>query len=308
MKKLFILLISIFIALTFVACDNTEAPDLTGGGAGGGERGVQGNVYDGSPYEEDWRDGASYDYVDGVWDSYVLPDVFPSQPTTGTIDDVRTYYIAIDDPKYTSYVGAVYFPDENYFYYELGFLGNEAHQTYLVDALTEKGFFIDYDDSWGNNRLFINAFSNDYYVTIRRYDSDDNPACPYEFDCYIIPKQMTFPVSNFGGVPLPSFGYVTSEYDLTYMKYELDYSDWEDVTLDQFSSENPWYYSCELEGVKLENVTAYKNSLTSSGWTAQSNERYTKGTLHIDIEYDAEDGVFTLEAASDDMTATLFDY
>ena len=315
MKRILALLISLMMVFALVACNNTEDPGGSGGGTGGGSGGGGGggtpqaetHIYDGSPHAESWRDGASYDYIDGVWDSSVLPDIFPTQPTTGTIDDITTYYIAKDDPKHTTYaIAEVSFPDENYYYYEVGFLGNEAHQTYLVDALTQKGFFIDYDDSWGNNRLFINAFSSDYYVNIRRFDSDENPECPYEFDCYIVPKQMSFPVSSFNGVPLPDFGYITSEYDLMYMKYETDYSDFEDVKFD-VATTNPWYFSFDLEGVTAANHTAYINRLVSDGWVLQSNGYYTKGTMTVDVDYNAEDGSLEVEAASDEMIAPMID-
>ncbi len=308
MKRFLAFLFAIITVLALVGCGENNLPNggLSPGSGGNPPPGRK--IFEGSPHEDDWSDGASYDYINGVWDSHVLPDFFPTQPTTGTLDDITTRYIGVDDPKHSnSSIGEVSFPDYDYYYYEVNFLGDEEHQTYLINELSEQGFFISYDDSWGNNRLFINAFASDYYVNVRRYDSDENPQCPYEFNCIIIPKQMVFPVATFNEVPLPSFGYVTTEYDLTYMKYETDYSDFEEVSF-SVSTTNPWFFDVELEGVSQADANAYETALTSSGWTALENGYYEKGTKVVLVEYDATSGVFTLEAASDDATAVMIGY
>ena len=119
MKKILALLLSIMMMFAFVACNNTEDPDNSGGGGGGDSGGGGGNpivtpgddydpddpeqyiyrsVFANSPYKDQWDTSRYGADVSGVWDSSVLPSVFPTKPDSVTAID-RTEFVGLLDEK-----------------------------------------------------------------------------------------------------------------------------------------------------------------------------------------------------------------
>ncbi len=317
MKKLFSMLLVTFLAITIcfaVAGCNPSGKDdgektPGGGNTPGGGGSPAANIYDGSPYAEQWYSGNYGDSIEGVWDSYVLPDFFPEKPATGTIADLSTGYVGKDDSRLSSnyYIGAVGFPDSNHEYYSLDFYGQEAHLAYLTDALEAENFFITYGYDMYEVIDEVHAWRDDYYVFIRTRESDVNEGCTRYFFCSIVPDQMKFPVNSFGGIPLPNFGYIASEYDFEYTDENMDA-----YPITQTPA-GKWYYAFGVYGTTQANYNAYIATLTSGGWAELQNstateKRLQKGEMQIDIEYEAENGgLLDIEMASDEDMSMMFD-
>lgn len=72
------MILAISVCLAVAGCDPSGKYDggktPGGGSTPGGGGSTTTNIYDGSPHADAWYSGNYGDSIEGVWDSYVLPD------------------------------------------------------------------------------------------------------------------------------------------------------------------------------------------------------------------------------------------
>ena len=333
MKRILALLISLMMVFALVACNNTEEPDNSGGGGGGGSGGGGGNpivtpgddydpddpeqyiyrsVFANSPYKDQWDTSRYGADVSGVWDSSVLPDMFPAKPDSVTAID-RTEFVGLLDEKVASnppgdlYVEYDYESDEKpWTYFFVMFEGTEATLNTLIADLAESfECRDDREDNWGDDRIMgeLHAYSTDWYLFLSYsqdldWSNEERVATEnFSFTLYAIPVHHQLP-KIVEGVPLLQVGYLmeAADYvagyndgddDYTYVDYNFQTGTPSGAMKENWETGEIVYY-----GAKLTDVEAYSTQLVNAGFTLQSSEDgywwFTKGDINVTVRYDAE--------------------
>ena len=331
MKRILALLISLMMVFALVACNNTEDPDNSGGGGGGGSGGGGGNpivtpgddydpndpeqyiyrsVFANSPYKAQWDTGRYGADISGVWDSSVLPSVFPAKPDSVTAID-RTEFVGLLDEKIANnppgelYVEVDYDTDERpWTYFFVMFEGTEATLNTLIADLAENfECRDDREDSWGDDRISgeLHAYSTEWYLFLKYsqdldWSSEERVVTEnFSFTLYAMPVHHQLP-KVVEGVPLLQVGYLTEavthvtgyssgDDDYTYLDY-----DYQTGTPSGAMKENWTTDEIVYRGVKLSDVESYATQLVNAGLTLQSSSNgywyFKKGEINVTIRYD----------------------
>lgn len=330
MKKILALLISFMMVFALVACNNTEDPDNSGGG-GGGSGGGGGNpivtpgddydpndpeqyiyrsVFANSPYKDQWDTGRYGADISGVWDSSVLPSVFPTKPDSVTAID-RTEFVGLLDKKIAYnppgelYVEVDYDTDERpWTYFFVMFEGTEATLNTLIADLAENfECRDDREDSWGDDRISgeLHAYSTEWYLFLKYsqdldWSSEERVVTEnFSFTLYAMPVHHQLP-KVVEGVPLLQVGYLTNavthvtgysagDDDYTYLDYDYQTGTPSGAMKENWTTDEIVYY-----GVKLSDVESYATQLVNAGLTLQSSSNgywyFKKGEINVTIRYD----------------------
>ena len=315
MKKTFIIILAVLTM--FSMCLLSACGPSGNGGNGGGGGNSSAHIYDDSPHADKW-DSNQYGSSAGVWDSYVLPDFFPAQPTEGAIEDVVTYYRSETDKLISSVVriGKMSF-EKGVERFSVCFDGQDAHLAYLQTELEEKGFIVgeEYTSSYsqgGNVLKGLYCFTKDWYVYIGtnlRY-GDYTGDCPRYFDITMVKKQYAYPAS-FGSFTLPQNAFITYEmYYAVWDKVNEEYVDYP-VTRAPQTGEIWGIYEMEFWAMKLADYQNYKAQTEAAGWTitgtsepSEHNDRYrfqaNKDGVYLIVNFDVTDNCILLGASTDE--------
>ena len=331
MKRILALLISLMMVFALVACNNTEDPDNSGGGGGGGSGGGGGNptvtpgddydpddpeqyiyrsVFANSPYKDQWDTGRYGADVSGVWDSSVLPSVFPAKPDSVTAID-RTEFVGLLDEKIANsppgelYVEVDYDTDERpWTYFFVMFDGTEATLNTLIADLAENFECVDdREDSWGDDRISgeLHAYSTEWYLFLKYsqdldWSSEERVVTEnFSFTLYAMPVHHQLP-KVVEGVPLLQVGYLTDavshvtgysagDDDYTYLDYDYQTGTPSGSLKENWTTDEIVYY-----GVKMADVESYATQLVNAGLTLQSSSNgywyFKKGEINVTVRYD----------------------
>ena len=330
MKRILALFINLMMVFALVACNKTEDPDNSGGGGGGtGDGGgnpivtpgddydpddpeqyIYRSVFANSPYKDQWDTGRYGADVSGVWDSSVLPSVFPAKPDSVTAID-RTEFVGLLDEKIAYnppgelYVEVDYDTDERpWTYFFVMFEGTEATLNTLIADLAENfECRDDREDSWGDDRISgeLHAYSTEWYLFLKYsqdldWSSEERVVTEnFSFTLYAMPVHHQLP-KVVEGVPLLQVGYLTDavthvtgysagDDDYTYLDYDFQTGTPSGSLKENWTTGEIVYY-----GVKMSDVESYATQLVNAGLTLQSNNNgywyFKKGEINVTIRYD----------------------
>ncbi len=330
MKKIVALLISFMMVFAFVACNNGKDPNTPGSsttGQGGGdpsriindpdynpydpEQYIYRNVFANSTYKDQWDTSRSGAKLDGIWDSSVLPEVFPEKPDSVTAVDRTQYVGKLDNKIGSGRLGEVAFDEEDYEFFYVMFDGTEATLNSLVSSLCANlAVEDDRDTSW-TGRLIgdVHAYSTEWYLWLtysQDGDWDDNNNFVanevFNFTLYAVPAQHQLP-KLIEGVPLMQAGYLRSAPDgvegynegddeMSYIDYDYQIGAPAEPMKQNWCSDRFEYY-----GADLEDMTAYGAQLLAAGFTLahdssyedHTSRTYTKGSITVDVQYYGDD-------------------
>ena len=315
MKKMFIIILAV---LTMFSICLLSACDSSGNENGGGGGSSSAHIYDDSPHADKWDSNQYGSSAYGVWDSYVLPDFFPAQPTEGAIEDVVTYYRSETDELMSSVVriGKMSF-EKGVERFSVVFYGQDAHLAYLQSELEEKGFIVGEEYTYSNSEsgevlTGLHCFTKDWYVYIGthiRY-GDYTGDYPRYFDITMIKKQYAYPAS-FCSVTLPQNAFIT---------YEMTYDVWDEVneeyvyypvTRTPQTGEIWGIYEMEFWAMELDDYQNYKTQTEAAGWTitgtsepGEYSDRYrfhaNKDGVYLIVDFDVTDNCIVLGASNDE--------
>ncbi len=324
MKKILAILLSIMMMFAFVACNDTEDSDNSSGGGGGDPRSIVNNsdydptdpeqyvyrnVFENSPHKDKWDTGRYGADVSGVWDSSVLPDVFPAKPDSVTAID-RTEFVGLLDEKISNnppgdlYVEVDYDTEERpWTYFFVMFEGTEATLNTLIADL-EENFECrdDREDNWGDDRIMgkLHAYSTNWYLFLSYsqdldWSSDERVVTEnFSFTLYAMPVHHQLP-KVIEGIPLLQVGYLMDavsdvtgysegDDDYTYLDYDYQTGTPSGVMKENWTTGEMVYY-----GVKTADLESYKTQLVNAGLTLQSSDDgywwFKKGDINVTVSY-----------------------
>ncbi len=330
MKKIAALLLGIALGASLVACGgDSETPlEKLGGGGGGGailtpgddynprdeDQYLYRSVFASSPHKDQWDTGSYGADLDGIWDSSVLPSVFPAQPSSVTEIDRTSYVGALDKkmsgnpPGYLRSGGDE--ADWSYFY--VMFEGTEDTFRTLTEELSRNFECVDDpENNWGMEDALLrgdfHAYSKDWYFYMSYYeDGDWDDALgrrvangTWGFTLYAIPAYHTLP-KQVEGVPLPQFGYLMGmepilmcyddgDDDYTLLDYDYEEGRADGRVRAYWSTSELYYY-----GMSESEADAYGASLIGLGFelTYDSynsyDKRYEKDGVEVSVSYVAD--------------------
>ena len=268
------------------------------------------SVFANSPYKDQWDTSRYGADVSGVWDSSVLPSVFPAKPDSVTAID-RTEFVGLLDEKIANsppgelYVEVDYDTDERpWTYFFVMFEGTETTLNTLIADLAENfECRDDREDNWGDDRISgeLHAYSTDWYLWLvysqdLDWSSDERVVTEnFSFTLYAMPVHHQLP-KIIEGVPLLQVGYLMSavsdvtgysdgDDDYTYLDYDYQTGTPSGSMKENWTTDEIVYY-----GVKMADLESYATQLVNAGLTLQSsNDGYwwfKKGDINVTVRYD----------------------
>jgi len=268
------------------------------------------SVFANSPYKDQWDTSRYGADVSGVWDSSVLPDVFPKQPDSVTVID-RTEFVGLLDEKIANnppgelYVEVDYDTDEKpWTYFFVMFEGTEDTLNTLIADLAENfECRDDREDNWGDERIMgeVHAYSTEWYLFLK-YSQDLDWGSEgsiltenFSFTLYAMPVHHKLP-KIIEGIPLLQVGYLMSaldyvtgysegDDDYTYLDYDYETGTPSGAMKENWSTDEIVYY-----GATMSDLEAYETQLLSAGLTLQSSDDgywwFKKGDINVTVRYD----------------------
>ena len=301
MRKIIILALALIMVLSFVACGDTAVDDKNDksdssknekneeSGNKDSDNSDEGNNGDLDDIDWDEFDDAvsqlndylkslglsedEYGFTQyGVWNSDLLPDCVPSEPTGGVLEIDRTEYKDKNHEELLDMfdVGNIYFPDKNYERHMVMFTCTQAQLDEFVAGMTANGF--EYGkpyEEWG--RTSYEWLGNGYYAFLRAsesYDDEDKIFATFN----ITPTLGNPHPKSFNGIALPDFGLVMSYNEVCGYGFNEDDGNWEDVYdfwnvyQDKGDLPDDWYVSYDYDFVKIDEAKTYVQKLIGSGW------------------------------------------
>ncbi len=273
------------------------------------------SVFANSPYKDQWDTSRYGADVSGVWDSTVLPSVFPAKPHSVTAID-RTEYVGKLDNKITSnppgYLSVDYDyegDDKPWEYYMVMFTGTmDTFNTLVADLETNFACYDNRDDSIGETRFKgeFHAYRTDLYVFMNYQENGSYNSETYEFEgdgtvwftLYAMPVHHQLP-KLVEGVPLMQAGYVMYDHTTLTCWGEGD-DDYTEIPYNYQTGtatgtvKESWGVEFEYRGATTSDADAYGSQLTSAGFTCVTNDsdpyykRYTKDNIEVIVQYYAE--------------------
>ncbi len=298
MKKLLLTILMIVMAISLIACGDSDnggtgggTPGITPGGDGGNqqeydpydpEQYIYKNVFANSPYKDQWTTGKSGADLMNIWDNSILPNIIPEKPASVTEVDY-TSYTGVLDQKYSSgSFGKFYFEEgqTDFEFYTLIFDGTEETYNELLEHFSK--IFICYNDSedhhYSQKRGYLHCYSKDWYAYLHytedgEYDWETNvftPSGMWRFSLNITPAYFKLP-TKFQGISLPQYGMLTCTYNIIACYNDGDdeytYVEYDFMTEKYKEPVKEYWYTGELEyyGVEKEDVEKYCNQLLIEG-------------------------------------------
>ena len=254
-----------------------------------------------------WRD--DHGWIDGVWDSNVLPENFPKEiEGTKTRD---TWYYSYGAERMAKRIGDMNFPDFNFEEWNLTFDATDEQYAQFEQALTDHGFYGYLDDSWDNP--CYTKTDGEIYLYYIVYDKAENPGYTKQISCQMTILENTHP-ANFEGIALPQYGMFTKEPIKCFQTmFDADFNEIDSIEYDfnSGSGEIPPYFSLWLDyfGVTREEYDTYIAALKEQNFD-QWNESASEDTYTVQFKqgdycyavfynYDGDEFSLTFAAASE---------
>ncbi len=274
---------------------------------------LYGNVFANSPHKAKWDTGNYGADLYGIWDSSVLPSVFPAEPNSVTSID-RTSFVGKLDKKLGEHPPGQLWTDSetaDWEYFYVMFEGTEATFNTLKEALEANFECVDEpENDYGGESLArgdFHAYSQDWYMYMSYYeDGDWDDAAnkrisngTWGFTLYAIPAYHQLP-KVIEGVPLPQFGYMMSpanelicyadgDDEYTWLDYDYQTGTASGTVKTYWDSEELLYY-----GATESDAEAYGQTLLSAGFSNTYNgseqyyKTYKKDDVSVYVSYNAK--------------------
>ncbi len=275
MKKLFMLLLTLAMVLTLIAC----GPGEQEGQGGEGTQPPQ-SILDQKDLEdldealdilealipEGWDENNYGAYIYGVWDEEFLPDCFPAPPEGVKVDQTTFKDYNHDTLNGDYSVGPlIYESKEEFREYGVSFYATQEQLDAFVAAVEAKGmtggqiedgewkFYNYFDGSWFMEIFVRSALSEDDYDYSVSVDATDS--------LFSLPQSIS-------GIPLPQCGMVGYDHSNYYTIQDFS-EDYVDVDFDLSSDTLPqeyyaaWFnYHCATNADAMD----YAQQLKDLGW------------------------------------------
>ncbi len=249
----------------------------------------------------------------GVWNTDLLPDCLPGEPTVGVVEIDRTEFkdkyheeMMVDRAGGEYHVGNISFPDKNYDRHMVLLTCTKDAILEFADAMTAAGFeYGDIDaDSYETE---IEWLGHGYYV--RLHASGDWEDDSDEFWTSI---DATSTLGNphpksFNGTPLPTVGIVTEYREFTGNSWDEasdDYVyDFWDVYGDSGELPGEWDVWYDYAFVTMDEARDYVQTMVGAGWTVVNDGDTTDydGNPMYSAQLTKGDAYAAVDAPYDDL-------
>ncbi len=246
-----------------------------------------------------WDENPYNAWIDGVWDSNVLPNFVPKE-----IEGVKaeqTSYHRIGDSSFTSSYssGNMEFKDGNYESWGLVFYCNEKQELQFVKQMETNGFLGGIskqgDANWGTPSEY-EWTGNGYYAYLRVNNNALGEEGYSRLAMFSITPVFHKLPKSFFGTTLPQAGIAFSSYDDWEMyAYDQDYNEIEaEYNLASDKGKLPPYYAAWFDYycTTSDDMKAYTRQMKSQGW-------------EITYEYQDEHGGYNALLRKGDMHAVV---
>ncbi|MCL2107380.1 MAG: hypothetical protein FWH26_10050 [Oscillospiraceae bacterium] len=291
MKKILALALALLLALGLFACGGT---DEGGGTPAGNNSKDKSDTPVNLKMPEGWDENPYGWWIEGKWDSSVLPDCVPNE-IAGVEVDQTTYKTKAQDTLSGSYdVGAMSFPDKGYEAWGLSFYCTDEQLAAFAAEMTGKGFlggqtgdgsYPEYE--WAGNGYYAFMRVNNYAM----HEGYGNLAM-----FSITPADAHPRPKAFQGTKLPDIGMVLWDYS-DGVGYGWDAQGevenfWNVITDKGALPAEGWGFWLEYFGTTEEQARAYVQDMTRQGWT---------------IDYENTEYGYTCQLSKDGIVAGVRD-
>jgi hypothetical protein len=290
MKKITVLILAAVLALTLAACGSGKPPANTGDSGNGNSNNSNGVI---DQKDLDDLDNALSEVSEhlkslgleedefgftqyGVWNTDLLPECLPGEPSTGIIEIDRTEFkdrtheeMMVDRAGGEYHVGNISFPDKKYDRHMVLLTCTKDAILEFADSMKAAGFeygeiiadSYDTNIEWLGNGYYVHlnargdweAGGDDFWTSISATSTLGNPH----------PK-------SFSGAPLPTVGIVPDYVEFTGNGWDeasgdSPYDFW-DVYNDKGELPDDWAVWYTYDFVTMDQAKDYVKTLTSAGW------------------------------------------
>jgi len=209
---------------------------------------------------EGWTWREDYGWIDGVWDSDVLPENFPAEISGVKVDDTWYYGYGCDN-RFNTSVGDLYFEDYEFEEWELSFWATDDQLAAFQQALADHGF-VGSDGTWFDD-IDITMTDGEIYLYYTVDECDDKEGYQWEVWCDMTYIESQFP-AKFEGIDLPQLGMFDNDPLAEFMGWDEEFNEVEvKYDFDKGTGEIPAYHRLWLDyfGVTLDEYMEYLDYL-----------------------------------------------
>ena len=231
---------------------------------------------------EGWVWKEDYGFIDGVWDSEVLPTSFPKEIPGVKVEDTWYYAEGCENRLSGARVGDLYFDDYNFEQWQLTFDATNDQLLQFEQSLQDNGYIGNKEED--NNHIYATLTDGSVYLYYVLYESD-REGYDWNVYCNMTILDYEYP-QQFEGVLMPTFGLFEYEdaNDGIIYAYDEDFNEI-DFTYDfsgKGNQEVPPYILLwvSYQGVSRDQYDAYIDTLRNQGYTEW--DEYPYGTTEGD--------------------------
>ena len=280
-------------------------------GSSAGNQGSSNNVGEEGTGPAGWEWKGDYGWIEGVWDSDVLPENFPKEIEGVKVDDM--WYYGYGAERSSKTIGHMDFATYDYEEWELSFFATDDQLAAFEKALADNGFLGTKEDDqlMGLHGICTDSEIYLYYSIDESEDAD----YPWEIWCDMTVFDCKYP-KYFESLELPQFGLFTTEdaNDRIIYAYDEEYNDVEftyDFEKGQAVDGLPAYLLMEFyySGVSRADYDAYITKLRGENYAGWEEREYGEGFLvtfryqdyycAVDYECNGDDYVVWFKIACD---------
>ena len=217
---------------------------------------------------EGWNFSRYGGWIDGTWDSGILPADIPTAPE-GSLTD-QTFYKGVDNEAlFDNQVGRLYFSDSRFEEWSISFFCDDEQLDALLSEFKANGFSLGMYDDADTTYEFVGG---GYYgiVNVRENYTSNN----YKYSCYLAVTRPTFGrPRTFRGAEFPQVGvilenfsdkdsYYAYGYDTEGNEVELDY----DFLTDKGDLPVQFAVWSTYAGTTAQDAKDWAHGLYNDGW------------------------------------------
>ena len=205
---------------------------------------------------EGWTWREDYGWIDGVWDSDVLPENFPAM-IEGVLVDDTWYYAYGCDNRFNSKVGEMYFEDYEFEEWELSFWATDDQLAAFQQALADNGFVGSDGEYWDD--IDITMTDGEVYLYYTVDECDDKEGYQWEIWCDMTYIESVYP-AKYEGIDLPQLGMFDNDPLADFMGWDEEFNEVEvQYDFDSGTGEIPAYHRLWLHyfGVTQDEYMEY---------------------------------------------------
>ena len=288
MKKLLALLLTLILAFSLTACGSKDNGNLSQDDSSNGKS-SDSNETATITLPSGWDSNPYTHWIDGKWDSSVLPDCVPNE-IPGVKADQTTYKDKSQDTLSGNYyIGSVYFADKGYEMWGLSFHCTDDQLDAFLAEMDNNGFYGGQTDDYpyptyewfGNGyyaQMHVNtaAMGQEDFNNLAMFDITpaDGIKCPTAFSGTKLPD-IGMPIYDYGeGI---GFGYTA--------EFEEEVECFWDIYTDKGSLPEYWSFWVDYFGATESQVKDYVQTMVSQGWEI-TNEDTSNGNYVCSLQKD----------------------